>query len=222
MLRSEKSAGEEEEEDEPELWMAAAQGDVPTVQRLVESGADFTWEDTFGSTALHCACTNGHVVCARLLITARASVDRRAGALATALDACEVLAVSTGASAGGRRHTREATLAHEVRVLEAEVVGLGGSAAIGGGNRPVTIAAAARLEAVGGATVVAVVAGAGRPAAGAALEAHVDLRSAPGGAPTRLVLALDFCAPAAYKLCAAHVAHGAINVADVTTCVEIQ
>jgi len=153
---------------------------------------------------------------------ARASVDRRAGALATALDACEVLAVSTGASAGGRRHTREATLAHEVRVLEAEVVGLGGSAAIGGGNRPVTIAAAARLEAVGGATVVAVVAGAGRPAAGAALEAHVDLRSAPGGAPTRLILALDFYAPTAYQLRAAYVAHGAINVADVTTRVDIQ
>ena len=65
-----------EEEEEPELWMAAAQGDVARVQRLVESGADVAWADTFGSTALHCACTNGHAVCARLLITARASVDQ--------------------------------------------------------------------------------------------------------------------------------------------------
>ena len=116
---------------------------------------------------------------------------------------------------------REATLALEVRTLEAEVAGLGGSVAVGCSNRPMP-ASAARLEAVGGATVVAVVAGAGRPVAGAALELHVDLRSVPGGAPTRLVLALYFCAQAAYKLCAAHVAHGAINVADVTTCVEIQ
>ena len=74
-----------EEEEEPELWMAAAQGDVARVQRLVESGADVGWADTFGSTALHCACTNGHAVCARLLITARASVDQTNKNGATAL-----------------------------------------------------------------------------------------------------------------------------------------
>ena len=79
------SARAQEEEEEPELWMAAAQGDVATVQRLVESGAEVAWEDTFGSTALHCACTNGHVVCARLLITARASVDQTNKNGATAL-----------------------------------------------------------------------------------------------------------------------------------------
>ena len=74
-----------EEEEEPELWMAAAQGDVARVQRLVESEADVAWADTFGSTALHCACTNGHAVCARLLITARASVDQTNKNGATAL-----------------------------------------------------------------------------------------------------------------------------------------
>ena len=76
---------EDQDDDVPELWMAAAEGDTAKVQQLVEAGAEIAWEDEFGSTALHCACTNGHVLCARLLLTGRASVDQTNKNGATAL-----------------------------------------------------------------------------------------------------------------------------------------
>ena len=92
MMRREAEANEQrrqqrerELELEKEKEMAAAEGDTAKVQQLIEAGAEIAWEDEFGSTALHCACTNGHVLCARLLLTGRASVDQTNKNGATAL-----------------------------------------------------------------------------------------------------------------------------------------
>lgn len=62
-----------EEEDLAELWLAAAEGDEARVKGLLDLGADVSWGDHFGSTALHCACTNGFEKICRLLLSANAS-----------------------------------------------------------------------------------------------------------------------------------------------------
>ena len=67
-----EDTGEEEELLDP-CWLAAAEGDDARVKELLDLGADVSWADHFGSTALHCACTNGYEKICRLLLSANAS-----------------------------------------------------------------------------------------------------------------------------------------------------
>ena len=67
------------DEREKELYEASRKGEAVEAQRLLDAGANFSWRHPqCGATALHAACTFGHIDTARLLIRAGAPVDAAA------------------------------------------------------------------------------------------------------------------------------------------------
>src|SRR5438045_9560170 len=62
-----------------QLLAAASSGDVAGVEHALASGACVDAVNTFGSTPLVCAATDGHVDVAKLLIARGTNLERRAG-----------------------------------------------------------------------------------------------------------------------------------------------
>jgi hypothetical protein len=54
----------------PQLFKAAAAGDEPLVEQLIEQGADVTWADDEGTTALMTAAENGQLAVVLALLQA--------------------------------------------------------------------------------------------------------------------------------------------------------
>eukprot|EP00898_Chlorokybus_atmophyticus_P009110 jgi/Chlat1/91/Chrsp1S03202 len=67
--------GDEEEDGEPTLHSCASNGDVETMKKLLEEGADKDEKDSEGRTALHFACGYGELDCAEALLDKSANPD---------------------------------------------------------------------------------------------------------------------------------------------------
>eukprot|EP00316_Scyphosphaera_apsteinii_P021969 CAMPEP_0119303258 /NCGR_PEP_ID=MMETSP1333-20130426/4715_1 /TAXON_ID=418940 /ORGANISM="Scyphosphaera apsteinii, Strain RCC1455" /LENGTH=160 /DNA_ID=CAMNT_0007305875 /DNA_START=24 /DNA_END=506 /DNA_ORIENTATION=+ len=58
-----------------ELYAASSRGQIGLIKRLLEGGADASWQDGDGQSCLWVACWNGHAAAVQLLCEAGANVD---------------------------------------------------------------------------------------------------------------------------------------------------